>query len=144
MAIFLQKVSITTSSGITCMSKISRRDMLVLEKICQSIFDKKGFNILTLDVREVSSLTDFCVIAEGNVEKHVKTIADVLCEALREEGKRPIHVEGDQSGDWIIVDYADIIVHLFTPDKREKFALEQLWQEARVVDVAIQLPATKG
>lgn len=118
--------------------------MLVLEKICQSIFDKKGFNILTLDVREVSSLTDFCVIAEGNVEKHVKTIADVLCEALREEGKRPIHVEGDQSGDWIIVDYADIIVHLFTPDKREKFALEQLWQEARVVDVAIQLPATKG
>lgn len=113
--------------------------MKMLESICQSIFDKKGFNILTLDVRGLSTMADYYVIAEGNVEKHVQTLANVLCDTLAELGRRPVHIEGQKTGDWIVVDYSDVMVHLFTPDMREKYALEQLWQSAEIIDVPIKL-----
>lgn len=121
------------------MSKIPAKDMKCLEKISQIIFDKKGFNILTLDVRECSSLTEYFVIAEGNVEKHVQALANHIIDALRECGKKPLHIEGQKEGSWIVLDFSDMIIHLFIPDFREKYALEQLWQKALVVDVPIRL-----
>lgn len=109
----------------------------ILNTIAQTIFDKKGFNILGLDVRGISTLTDYYVIAEGNIDRHVRAISFAIKDKLREEGLEPFHVEGEQTGDWLVMDYGDIIIHLFMPEVREKYALEELWNEAKIVDVKI-------
>lgn len=105
--------------------------------IAQAIFDKKGFNILVLDVRGISSMADYYIIAEGNVDRHVRALAQAIKEALENLGESPNHVEGEQSGDWIVLDYTDIVIHLFIPELREKYALEELWKESKIVDVKI-------
>lgn len=110
-----------------------------LDTIAQAIFDKKGFNILALDVRGVSSLTDYYIIAEGNIDRHVRAIASAVMQTLDECGHTPLHVEGDKQGDWVVIDSGDIIVHLLMPEYREKYGLEQLWKEARIVDLNIKL-----
>lgn len=120
------------------MSNIPAQDAKILKCICQTIFDKKGFNILSLDVRGMSNLADYYVIAEGNVEKHVQALARDMCDALLQEGLRPTHIEGQKEGDWVVVDYSDVVVHLFIPEMREKYALEELWRNAVIVDVPIK------
>jgi ribosome-associated protein len=114
----------------------------VLNLIAQTIFNKKGFNILVLDVRNFSSLTDYYVIAEGTVDRHVRSIGTAIIDAVHPNYK-PFHTEGTQAGDWVVIDFVDIIIHLFTPELREKYALEQLWHEAEIVDVKIDL-TSKG
>ncbi len=110
-----------------------------LNTIAQAIFDKKGMNILALDVRGLSTMTDFYVIAEGTVDRHVKAICKAVIDAAHTEGYEAWHVEGEQSGDWIVIDFGDVIVHLFIPDLREKYALESLWSKSKVVDVKIDI-----
>jgi ribosome-associated protein len=114
----------------------------ILNLIAQTIFNKKGFNILVLDVRNFSSLADYYVIAEGTVDRHVKSLGTAVIDVVQPEYK-PFHTEGTQTGDWVVIDFVDIIVHLFTPELREKYALEQLWQDAEIVDVNIDL-TSKG
>jgi len=103
----------------------------MLNQIAQTIYDKKGINILALDVKGISNITDYLVIAEGNVDRHVMAIAYAITEDLRKVGITPLHVEGMQAGDWIVLDYSDVVVHLFQPGLREKFSLEKLWKEGR-------------
>ncbi len=110
-----------------------------LNAIAQVIYDKKGFNILALDVRGLSNITDFILIAEGNVDRHVASIGKAIQEELAERGQDPIHVEGFKSGDWVVLDYADVTVHLFTPGLREKYSLERLWGESKIVDLEIDV-----
>lgn len=112
---------------------------LVLDAIAQTIYDKKGFNILALDVREISSLTDFFIIAEGTVDRHVRSISLAVEECMQKLGHEAVHVEGGSNGDWIVMDFSDVIVHLFIPELREKYGLEKLWSEGKVVDVEIQV-----
>src|SRR5262245_21192412 len=130
-------MSINIFNITSSMSKLSAKDRYLLEQICQTIFDKKGFNILTLDVRELSTLTDYFIIAEGNVERHVQMLAKELIELMAQEGRPPIHVEGQKQGDWVVLDYSEVVIHLFIPDMREKYQLEQLWQNAEIIDVPI-------
>lgn len=112
----------------------------VLNCIAQVIFDKKGSNILALDVTGLSSITDFLLIAEGNVDRHVSAIARAIIEELDEMGGPPLlHVEGLRTGDWIVLDYGEIIVHLFTPGLREKYSLERLWADSKIVDLEIDV-----
>lgn len=108
-----------------------------LDIIAQAIFDKKGFNILALDVRDICTMADYFVIAEGSVDRHTKALSGSISHALQEIGERPLQVEGVQSGDWIVMDYGNIVIHLFTPDLREKYAIENLWKQGKVVDVEI-------
>ena len=110
-----------------------------LDIIAQTIFDKKGFNILALDVREISTLTDYYVIAEGNVGRHVTAIAKAVIERLKNEGERTIHAEGLELGDWVVLDFTTVVVHLFQPGMRERYRLEELWQDAEVVDLGIEV-----
>ncbi len=110
-----------------------------LHRAAQAIYDKKGMNIIVLDVREICSMTNFFVIAEGTVDRHVKALSQAIQEEMKLQGLHPWHIEGEQAGDWIVVDYNDFVVHLFTPDLREKYALEQLWQEGKIVDVRITI-----
>jgi len=113
--------------------------LTVLNCIAQSIFDKKGFNILALDVRNISSMTDYFIIAEGTVDRHVKAISKAIEDALIPLGYKPWHIEGENSGDWIVIDYGDVVIHLFIPELREKYALEELWSDGKIVDVKIDV-----
>lgn len=114
-----------------------------LDLIAQTIFDKKGFNILALDVRGVSTMTDFYIIAEGNIDRHVRAIALSIKDALKQNGWQLINMEGEKDGDWIVVDYGAFIIHLLTPDMREKYALEDLWKDGKIVDLEIVLEKVK-
>lgn len=114
----------------------------ILNSIAQTIYDKKGFNIFVLDVKNVSNMTDYLVIAEGTVDRHVKAISNAIIETVKPLGCTPWHMEGGHNGDWIVVDFGDIVVHLFIPELREKYALEELWKQGSIVDVNINTNAT--
>lgn len=112
-----------------------------LQAAVQAIYDKKGMNIITLDLRGISSLSDYFIIAEGNVDRHVKAIAGEIHDNLKKLGWQPFHREGEFSGDWIVLDYGEIMIHLFTPELRERYALERLWKESKIVNVKIKVQA---
>lgn len=109
-----------------------------LISICQAIVDKKGFNIVVLDVRDVSTMTDYFIIAEGTVDRHVSALAQHVQDVLREDGYKPMHVEGVREGNWVVLDYLDLMVHFFVPELREYYALEEVWKEGKVVDVPVE------
>lgn len=110
-----------------------------LDKVAQAIYDKKGFNIIAIDVRGISSLTDYFLIAEGNVERHVKALSTIVYDNLAESKLKPLFVEGMQEGDWIVMDYGDFIIHLFTTEMRQRYALEEVWKKGKIVDLNIKL-----
>jgi len=110
-------------------------------RIAQAIYDKKGLNIIALDVREVSTITDYVVIAEGNVDRHVIAIAKHVEKELFDAGEgHPAYMEGLQNGDWVVLDYIHVMVHLFVPGLREKYQLERLWSQGKVLDLALEIP----
>jgi ribosome-associated protein len=111
----------------------------LLDAISQAVFDKKGSNIIALDVRDISTMTDYYLIAEGNVERHVRAIHNSILDAMQQKGQRALHVEGVRESDWIVIDFGEIVIHLLTPDLREKYALENLWKEGKIVDVKINV-----
>lgn len=115
-----------------------------LNWIAQAIFDKKGFNILALDVRGLSTMTDYFIIAEGSVDRHVQAIGRFVMDVMEEKGVTPLHVEGFQSSDWLVIDYNDIVIHIFMEGLREKYALEELWKESKIVDLHIAINEMKS
>lgn len=116
--------------------KIPEKEILNL--IAQAVFDKKGFNILVLDVRNISTMADYFIIAEGNVDRHVKALSGAIKDALQEEAAlTPLHVEGEKDGDWIVMDYGHLVIHLFIPELRVKYDLEDLWRKSKIIDVTI-------
>ncbi|OGN63917.1 MAG: ribosome silencing factor [Chlamydiae bacterium RIFCSPHIGHO2_12_FULL_49_9] len=118
---------------------MSSTPLEALNAIAQVIYDKKGFNILALDVMGLSSITDFLLIAEGNIDRHVASIGRAVVEELRQKGYTFVHTEGLQSGDWVVLDIGGIMVHLFTPGQRERYALERLWVDSKIVDLDIDV-----
>jgi len=116
---------------------------ILLDQIAQAIFDKKGTNILALDLRDISTITDYLIIAEGSVDRHIIAIAHNVEKSLAEAGVKPVRVEGMSEGDWVVLDYLDVMVHLFTPGLRERYQLEQLWKEGKIVDLNISLDILK-
>lgn len=103
--------------------------------ITQTISDKKGFNILALDISEVSSITDVLIVAEGNVDRHVISIAKGVEEVLDKAGEEPVYIEGLENGDWVVMDYFNVMIHIFMPGLREKYRLERLWSEGQLIDL---------
>ena len=93
--------------------------------------DKKAIDLVELDLRGVLGYTDYFVICSGNTGRQAKAIQDGIAEGLkREHGTVPRRVEGSAEGGWILMDYLDVVVHIFTPQAREFYRLEQLWGEA--------------
>jgi ribosome-associated protein len=93
--------------------------------------DVKAIALVELDLRDVLGYTDFFVISSGNTDRQTKAIHDRVHEGLKKEhGILPRRVEGLAEGRWILMDYLDVVVHIFTPDAREFYRLEQLWGEA--------------
>jgi ribosome-associated protein len=90
--------------------------------------DRKAMDITILDLREVSGFTDFFVIATGNTDRQTKAIRDAIHFGLKKHaGLLPRRIEGEQAATWILMDYLDVVVHVFTPDTRAHYRLESVW-----------------
>lgn len=92
--------------------------------------DRKAQDVVALDLRGVSSATDFFVLATGTSDIQVKAIAEHVLEGLAKEGHRPLHVEGLDRARWVLLDFVDFVVHVFHPQAREFYQLELLWGDA--------------
>ena len=99
----------------------------VLRLILDVLDEVKAEDIRQLDVRKLTDITDFMVIASGTSHRHVHAMAEQICEAARQQQFRPIGIEGEAENDWILMDYADVVVHLMMPQAREFYSLEKLW-----------------
>ena len=97
--------------------------------------DKKASDLVVLDLRNVASFTEYFLICTGASARQVQAISDAIEEALRKRGKRPLHIEGYSSGEWILLDYGDLIAHVFSASSRRFYDLERLWRDAPRVDV---------
>lgn len=118
-----------------------------LWRVTRALVDRKAVDPIVLDVRGLCSATDFFVIASGTSEAHVRGMADRLLEEPTAE--RPHHVEGLPQGRWVLLDYVDVVVHLFHPEQRDFYQLERLWSDARELGLAedggpLRGGATKG
>ncbi len=102
-----------------------------LDSICNILDFHKGHAITTVDLSEQSVIADYFVIADGATAQQVKSMADYLEEGMDKLQLRPIRKEGYADGKWIVLDYGDIIVHLFRKEERDYFALERLWNNGR-------------
>jgi ribosome-associated protein len=96
---------------------------------------KKAGDVVVLDLRELASFTDFFLLCTGNSKRQLKTIAESVEEALRKSRVKPNHIEGYPHGDWLLMDYVDFIVHIFTPRSRSHYDLERLWGDASSIEV---------
>ena len=96
---------------------------------------KKGYDIKILKLSSISSICDYFVIVSGDVDVHVKAIAEAIDDGLRKSGVRPWHKEGIKGGQWILLDYVDVVVHIFNKSVREYYALEKLWGDAPVEEL---------
>jgi ribosome-associated protein len=102
----------------------------LVDRIASVASDRKAIDIRVLDVRGMVGYTDFFVICSGNTERQTKAIHDAIHEDLKSEGVLPRRTEGAREARWVLMDYLDAVVHIFTPDAREFYRLEQLWGEA--------------
>lgn len=97
--------------------------------------EKKAIDPVVLDLREKSGFTDFFVIASGTSDRHVRAIAAGIGESLAAEGIRPMGIEGEAVGQWVLIDYADVVVHVFYSSQRMFYDLESLWVDAPRLDL---------
>ncbi len=105
-----------------------------LEAATRAADAKKARDLVLLDLRGTSSFTDFFLICSGQTGRQVKAIADGIDEALRTQHVRAAHVEGYRNAGWVLLDYLDFVVHIFTPETRSFYDLERLWGSARRVE----------
>jgi ribosome-associated protein len=109
---------------------------LLAERIAAIAADRKAVDVRVLDLRDVVSYTDFFVICSGNTERQTKAIHDAVYRTLKDdEGLLPRRSEGEREARWILLDYLDCVVHIFTPEARDYYRLENLWGEAPVRSV---------
>lgn len=106
----------------------------IAQMAADAIHDKKGLDLEILDVGDLLAITDLFVIATGTSRTHVRAVAEGVEEALSDEaGRKPMRREGTDQAEWVLLDYGDVVIHLFQPDQREYYGLERLWRDARRV-----------
>jgi len=96
--------------------------------VSASLDDGKAEDIRVLDVRSLTTITDYMVVASGRSARQVKALKDRVLEAARNENVRPLGVEGENAGEWVLIDFGDVIVHTMQPETREHYQLEKLWE----------------
>jgi ribosome-associated protein len=104
-----------------------------LQRVRDALADRKAVDAVVLDLRGLSSATDYFVIASGTSDAHVRGMAEHLLSALAPQGIAPHHVEGLTQGRWVLLDYVDFVVHVFHPQLRAFYQLERLWGDAPVL-----------
>jgi ribosome-associated protein len=109
-----------------------------LARVLAAIADEKGArDLVALDVRELVGYTDYLLIATARNERQAKAIHDEIYHRMKREGWLPARVEGEREAEWILLDYLDCVVHVFTPELRERYRLEVLWGEAEKLDLGL-------
>jgi ribosome-associated protein len=99
----------------------------LLRLVHEALLDAKGQDIRVLDVRKFADFTDYMIIVNGTSTRHVLALTEKVRERLREHGQRPMGVEGEDAGDWVLIDCGDVIVHVMRPQTRNFYSLEKLW-----------------
>ncbi len=100
----------------------------VLLSVAQdALEDLKAVEPVVLDVRSLSSVMDYLIVASGTSSRHVKSLADNVLTKAREQGVRPLGIEGERAGEWVLVDFGDVVVHVMQPAARSFYDLERLW-----------------
>ncbi len=102
--------------------------------VIEALDDVKARDIVKLDVRDMTTVTDYMIIASGTSNRHVKALVDNVTEKAREAGHRPIGVEGEEGSEWVLLDLQDTLVHVMLPKVREFYNLEKLWSIAPAGD----------
>jgi len=102
-------------------------------EIVEAIAARKGADIVMLDLRDVSIIADYFVLGTGETARQIGAIVDEIRERLDGIARKPFHVEGVPDSGWMILDYSDVVVHIFAPAERQYYRLEQLWKHARLV-----------
>jgi ribosome-associated protein len=105
---------------------------------------KKSFDILVLDLRGLTSIADYFVICSAGSTTQVDAIADGIDHSLAQEGCKPSHIEGKPSSTWVLMDYGDVVVHIFDEHTRSYFSLERLWGDAPSIPLRLTAPVLKG
>jgi len=108
---------------------------LFAEKIADLTFNKKGYDVRIIDLRSLATFSDFFVICSADSDTQVKAIADEVDKSLRDEGIKCWHKEGYMALSWVLLDYVDVVVHVFKKDAREFYNIEKLWGDAPSVDI---------
>ena len=110
------------------------------EQLCDlvtaALHDMKGVDVRVLDVRNMTPLTDFMVVVSGTSDRHVKSLARHVQDQVRAAGVKPMGVEGEQQGEWVLVDLRDVVVHVMRPQVRDFYNLEKLW--------SVEIPAEQS
>jgi ribosome-associated protein len=102
-----------------------------LALVLEALEDKRAVDLVTLDVSGLTLMTDTLVICTGTSSVHIRTLAESVIEKLKEVGIKGIRAEGLQEGRWVLIDYGDVIVHVFAEEERAFYRLEEFWQNAR-------------
>jgi ribosome-associated protein len=116
------------------MNKISKNNPGLVDAVVDGILEKKGKDIRVLDLRKLeSAVADYFIVCTGNSSTQVDALVDSVDEfAKKLTGENPISIEGRTNGEWVLMDYADVVVHIFLPETREFYKLEDLWSDADI------------
>lgn len=107
--------------------------MEITHSIVRALEDKKGEDILLLDIQQIASFTDYFILCNGTSDRMLDSLADAVIERVKQQFGINARVEGIPSAGWLVIDLGDIVVHLFSPDQREYYNLESLWEKGKVL-----------
>jgi len=105
------------------------------QRAARAAIDKKAIDLVVLDVQGLSSVADYFLVCSGRSTPHIKSISDAIREELKEAGSRPLPAEGQAESGWLLLDYGDVLMHVFLEDTRAYYALERLWGDAPLLPV---------
>lgn len=108
----------------------------VFDLVTQTLHGKKALDVKAIDISELTTIAQYFIICSGSSVTHIKTLADSVEEKLKEQGVRCIHREGYNSARWILLDYGDVVVHIFHEEDRVFYGLERLWQDGKPIPLA--------
>jgi ribosome-associated protein len=102
-----------------------------LSEAIEAALDKKALEAVVLELGELCSFTDYFLVCTGTSSRHIQSISDNIEEVLKRQGVRPLHIEGYNEGEWILLDYVDFVIHIFSSRAREFYDLERLWRAGK-------------
>ncbi len=111
---------------------MARRTRTIARKLVELVLSKKAEDVLLLDLRKITNMADFFIICTGRSDVQVKAIADSVIEGARQEKIKIYHAEGLEARTWVLLDFVDVVVHVFQPKVRDYYQLERLWGDAEV------------